>query len=88
MSWRWDLDKLEHVISRARGGRVVVLQFHGVPDTDNPALSIPPERFREFLAWLKKEGCRVVALRDLADFHEPVPLPADPNTSARFPNSR
>ena len=65
-------------MAQARGGRVAVLQFHGVPDGEHPWVNTPRERFEEYMAWLHAEGCTVIALRDLARFVDETRPPADP----------
>ena len=36
------------------------------------------ERFRDYLAWMKSNGYRGIALRDLGPYVEHAPVPADP----------
>lgn len=74
----WTLEDVKRAVAQARGGRVAVLQFHGVPDREHPWVNTPPERFEEYLRHLKDEGCRVIALRDLARYVDPGVRPADP----------
>ena len=74
----WTLDHFRRVVEQAVPGKAVVLQFHGVPDRAHPWVHTPPERFREYMAWLKENSFQVIALGDLAryiDFEHP---PADP----------
>jgi rhamnogalacturonan acetylesterase len=44
---------------------VLVLTFHGVPDTGHPHVNTPPEFFERYLDALKAADCEVVALKDL-----------------------
>jgi hypothetical protein len=62
----------------AREGRIAILQFHGVPDGEHPWVNTPRERFEEYMAWLHREGFKVIALRDLAAYIDEKALPADP----------
>jgi hypothetical protein len=55
-----------------------VLQFHGVPDREHPWVNTPPERFAEYLQWMKDNGYRCIAVRDLARFVDPEDRPAWP----------
>ncbi len=77
----WTLERFRQVVERARPGEVVVLQFHGVPDPHAFA-STPPERFSEYMAYLKEQGFKVMALRDLEIYLPKIP-PADPLLKVR-----
>lgn len=55
-----------------------MLQFHGVPDRDHPWVNTPLERFREYMRWLKDNGYRAIALRDLDRYIDPSDAPQDP----------
>src|SRR3989442_1098162 len=57
----WTLDHFRRVVSRAQGDHLVVLQFHGVPDVAHPWVHTPPERFREYMAYLKENGFKAIA---------------------------
>jgi len=72
----WTLENFRKVAECARPGQIVVYQFHGVPDP-HPWVNCPPERFREYMEYLKKEGYRVVALRDVEQYM-PKTIPNDP----------
>ena len=79
----WNVEHFRKVVARAAEGEAVVLQFHGVPDTAHPWVHTPPERFREYMQYLKDEGFRAVALRDLGEFLDADP--DDPMLRARHP---
>lgn len=81
----WDLDHFRRVVAQARDGKIAVLQFHGVPDRAHPWVNTPPERFREYMNYLKQERCRVIAVRDLEKFLGPGALPKDPMLEVRYP---
>ena len=67
----WDFDHFVRVVERARDGNVVVLQFHGVPDPVHPWVNTDPALFRQCMAYLKDNGYRAIALRDVAAYiHE------------------
>lgn len=55
-----------------------VLQFHGVPDREHPWVNTTPERFAEYVEWLRKEGYRCIALRDLDRYVDPGASVSDP----------
>lgn len=74
----WSLADLQKAVAMARGGRIAVLQFHGVPDGEHPWVNTPLERFEEYMAWLHAEGFKVIAMRDLARYVDEKKLPADP----------
>jgi len=74
----WTLEDFKRAVAQARGGRIAVLQFHGVPDNEHPWVHTPPALFEAYLKHLRDEGCRVIALRDLARYVDPKVTPADP----------
>ena len=84
----WSLDHFKAVVARATNGQIVVLQFHGVPDVAHPWVHTPPERFREYMAYLKEGGFNVIALRDLGQFVDPATLPNDPMANVRHPKPK
>ena len=80
---KWTVEHFEKVIAQSAPGRVVVLQFHGVPDVAHPWVHTPTEMFEKYMRLLKARGFRGIAMRDL----EPVAhtLPADPMRKVRYP---
>jgi hypothetical protein len=40
-------------------------------------VNTPRERFEEYMAWLHREGYKVIALRDLATWVDPSQAPAN-----------
>lgn len=81
----WTLDHFKTVVARATNGQIVVLQFHGVPDVAHPWVHTPPENFREYMAYLKENNFRCIAVRDLEPYVDRDNLPADPLLKARQP---
>lgn len=79
----WTFEHFRHLTSLARDGQIVVLQFHGVPDPAHSWVSTPPDKFRQYMTYLKEENFRVIALRDLAEFVDLAQPPADPLTTQR-----
>lgn len=84
----WDLDYFQKVVSKASGGKAVVLQFHGVPDLAHPWVYTLPENFRQYMAFLKENGFRVLALGDLQPYVNFAQPPRDPMLKARYPEPR
>jgi peptidoglycan/xylan/chitin deacetylase (PgdA/CDA1 family) len=74
----WTVADFERAVARARGGRVAVLQFHGVPEGEHPWVHTSRERFEEYMALLHRERYTVIALRDLAKYVDEAHPPADP----------
>lgn len=81
----WTFDHFREVVSHAKDGRIVVLSFHGVPDLAHPWVDTPPERFRDYMLWLKDEGFHVMAMRDLEELVDPSSEVSDPLLAQRFP---
>ncbi len=84
----WNLEHFKKVVSQARDGRIAILQFHGVPDIAHPWVHTPPERFRDYMRYLKDQGFRVLALRDLQQFADLEHPPADPLLKVRQPEPK
>ena len=64
-----------HVVQRVRQatpGRIVVRTFHGVPDEEHPPVSVQPKLFRQMMQYLKQNGYTCIAMRDLAQYVDPV----------------
>jgi peptidoglycan/xylan/chitin deacetylase (PgdA/CDA1 family) len=74
----WTLDDFKAAVGQARGGRIAVLMFHGVPEGEHPWVNTPRERFEQYMRYLHDEGFRVIALRDLARYVDPEVAPDDP----------
>lgn len=78
-------EHFKHVASTARDAQIAVFQFHGVPDIAHPWVHTPPERFREYMEYLKSNRFRVVALRDLDRYIDRRNLPNDPLLNMTYP---
>jgi peptidoglycan/xylan/chitin deacetylase (PgdA/CDA1 family) len=72
----WTLEHFQKVVNQASAGKIVVLQFHGVPDLSHPWVHTSPELFRAEMGYLKSQGFQVIALRDLVQYLPKTP-PAD-----------
>ena len=60
----WTLEHFQNVVERSRKGAPAVLQFHGVPDP-HPWVNTTPERFREYMEYLKHGDFKVISFHDL-----------------------
>lgn len=72
------LEKFVTAASKAKAGRIAVLQFHGVPEGEHPWVNTPRELFEECMQYLHDHDYQVIALRDLRKFVDPKDLPNDP----------
>jgi peptidoglycan/xylan/chitin deacetylase (PgdA/CDA1 family) len=84
----WTVAHFQKVVSMARSGRAVVLQFHGVPDVVHPWVFTPPEDFRQYMGFLKENAFRVLALGDLRQYINFQQPPDDPLLTARYPEAK
>ncbi len=66
------LEQFKAAVALARGGKIAVMTFHGVPDVKHPWVNTTPEKFEAYLRHLKETGCQVVALRDLGKYLPPA----------------
>lgn len=80
----WTLEHFRAVAAQARNGQIVVVQFHGVPDLKHPWVHTPPERFREYMDYLKAQNFQVIALRDVEPYLDLQQPPADPLVEVRY----
>ena len=64
------LEQFKAAVAQARDGKIAVMTFHGVPDIKHPWVNTDPEKFESYMAHLKAEGCKVIAMRDLAKYVE------------------
>jgi peptidoglycan/xylan/chitin deacetylase (PgdA/CDA1 family) len=74
----WTLDDFKRAVSQARGGKIAVIQLHGVPDTAHPWVNTPMPLFESYVKHLADNGYRVVALRDLARYVDLTVVPSNP----------
>jgi peptidoglycan-N-acetylglucosamine deacetylase len=84
----WTLEHFKKVVAGAKDGKVVVLQFHGVPDIVHPWVNTPPEMFRQYMLYLKQNGYHVIALRDLLPYYNWSRLPQDSMLTERVNSAR
>ncbi|MBR9998253.1 MAG: polysaccharide deacetylase family protein [Cyclobacteriaceae bacterium] len=69
-------------IEQAEDGRIVVLQFHGVPDPIHPWVHTEPEMLEKCFNYLQQNAYKVMALRDLESWL-PDSDPVDPLVNKR-----
>ena len=74
----WELDDFVAAVEQARYGRIVVLQFHGVPDRAHPWVHTTPEKFESYMKHLADHDYHVIAMRDLEKYVDPAVGPNDP----------
>ena len=74
----WTLADFKRAVRQARHGKIAVVQFHGVPDNEHPWVHTPPALFIHYLDYLHRNGYRVIALRDLAQFLDSASGSAEP----------
>jgi peptidoglycan/xylan/chitin deacetylase (PgdA/CDA1 family) len=70
-SWAMNSENKEQIMqafSKAKGGEIVVLTIHGVPDVEHPWVNTPPELFKEYLQYLSHNNFNVIALRELESY--------------------
>lgn len=65
------LEQFKTAVAQAGNGKIAVMTFHGVPDIKHPWVSTDQAKFESYMAHLKQDGCRVVALRDLERYLKP-----------------
>jgi len=80
----WTLEHFKKALSSAKRGEIVVLQFHGAPDIKHPWVNTPPEAFRQYMTYLKQNGYRAIAMRDLLPYYTSSQLPDDPLLKTRL----
>lgn len=82
----WTMEHFKKVIASAQPNEIVVLQFHGAPDPAHPWVNTPPEAFRQYMTYLKENGYRTIAMRDLLKYYNSSQLPNDPLLKTQWSN--
>jgi autotransporter-associated beta strand protein len=82
--WCNDLDGFVKMVRQAAGGKIVTICYHGVPDMEHPPVSLAPEVFKVQMQYLKDNHYKVIALRDLAEYIDPVKAAKLPPTASDF----
>jgi peptidoglycan/xylan/chitin deacetylase (PgdA/CDA1 family) len=74
----WTLEDFKLAVSQAKGGKIAVIQLHGVPDTAHSWVNTPTSNFEAYLKYLKDQHFKVIALRDLAKYVDSQIVPSNP----------
>jgi peptidoglycan/xylan/chitin deacetylase (PgdA/CDA1 family) len=74
----WGFEDLVWAIDQAKGGKIAVLTFHGVPAVEHPWVHTDPQDFVRYMDYLKERDCTVIAMRDLVRYVDPTGGPSDP----------
>ena len=61
-------EEFPKAVRQATNGKIVVLIYHGVPDIEHKAVSMDPGVFKVQMQYLKDNGYKVIAFRDLAEY--------------------
>jgi hypothetical protein len=67
-SWATNEKNTAHIIEaigQAKGGKIVILTIHGVPDYEHPWVSTTPAQFSTYLQYLHDQQYTVISLKDL-----------------------
>jgi len=75
------------MVRQATGGKIIVIMYHGVPDMEHPPCTVEPTVFKEQMQYLKDNKYKVIALRDLAEYVDPVKASKLPPTAKEFRDS-
>ena len=74
----WKLEDFKRAVNQTGGGRIAVLQFHGVPDTAHDHVSTQIAIFRSCMQYLKDNAYTVIAMRDLERYQVARGKPVSP----------
>lgn len=67
----WDFDDFVWAVKQAQNGKIPILAFHGVPDTDHPWVHTDPNVFIKYMDYLRDKRYTVIAMRDLVKYIDP-----------------
>lgn len=65
---RKDLDRFAEMANQAKDGRISVFMIHGVPDLAHPWVSMEPEAFDAYMAYLHENGFTVISMAELSQY--------------------
>jgi len=74
-------------VRQATCGKIAVMIYHGVPDMEHPGVSLDPEVFKVQMQYLKDNHYKVIALRDLAEYIDPLKAAQLPPTTRDYKNT-
>ncbi len=58
--------EIRNAIQQAKGGKIVILTIHGVPDYEHPWVTTTPEILKEHLQYLYDNHYKVISIKDLS----------------------
>ena len=61
-----------NAVKKAVPGEILVLTYHGVPDVEHPGVGTTPSVFEEQMKFLKDNNYKVISLRDMDEYVDPV----------------
>jgi peptidoglycan-N-acetylglucosamine deacetylase len=70
-SWAMTASNKQQIMDallQAHDGKIVVLTIHGVPDSEHPWVTTPPELFKEYLQFLSENHYKVISMKDLQHY--------------------
>jgi len=82
--WCNNLEEFVKMVRQAAGGKIVAICYHGVPDMEHPPVSLEPEVFKVQMQYLKDNNYKVIALRDLVEYIDPVKAAKLPKTAGDY----
>ncbi len=84
---QWTLDHFKKVVDRAEEGKIVVLQFHGVPDEAHPWVNTSTDLFKRCMKYLANNDFQVIAMKDLEKY-QTESVPDDPLITQRYSSNK
>jgi autotransporter-associated beta strand protein len=85
--WCNNLEGFVKMVRQAAAGKIVAICYHGVPDMEHPGVSLDPEIFKVQMQYLKDNHYKVIALRELAEYIDPVKAAQLPPTTRDYKNT-
>ncbi len=79
--WCSEREDFSKLVRQATGGKIVAICYHGVPDMEHPSVSLDPEVFKAQMQYLKDNHYQAIALRDLAEYINPLQAAKLPPTA-------
>ena len=73
-------------VQQATAGRVVVLTFHGTPDSEHAGVGTDPDLFEDMVEYCKANNYNVIAMRDLAEYIDTEKAAKLPPTQEKLAN--
>ncbi len=73
-------------VQQATAGRVVVLTFHGTPDSEHAGVGTDPDLFEDMVEYCKANNYHVIAMCDLAEYIDTAKAAKLPPTQEKLAN--